>query len=191
MKNWDESYNYTYNEIVKMLERFENSDDTTFGISTEHTSADNIVDIINWCKTKGYWVVENPYCESIRVAKKPKMTPQSITQWTEAIKTNSDLHGLNSKPRNEMDFINILNKDISNIHYEFDNTAQPNKIYYTGTDGKPEGVPAKLAEILYQVLDMAAHYDIDLQKALRLVYSYNLKQPYLYNPKFKRNTKGE
>lgn len=33
---------------------------------------------------------------------------------------------------------------------------------YYGDDGKPEGIPSELADVILRILDMCAHYRIDI-----------------------------
>jgi NTP pyrophosphatase (non-canonical NTP hydrolase) len=46
-----------------------------------------------------------------------------------------------------------------------------------GLDGKPEGFPIELADIIIRVCDMAQYMNIDLEEAIRLKAEYNEKRP--------------
>jgi len=56
------------------------------------------------------------------------------------------------------------------------------EIYY-GPDGKPEGVPVELADVLIRVFDMSGHYGIPLQDAIRQKMAYNEKRSYRHGGK--------
>lgn len=45
-------------------------------------------------------------------------------------------------------------------------------------DGKPEGVPAELADIVIRVFDMAKAYGIDLADAIEEKMAYNMTRPH-------------
>lgn len=45
-------------------------------------------------------------------------------------------------------------------------------------DGKPEGVPSELADILIRVLDMSDALNIDIESALRTKLDYNLTRTF-------------
>lgn len=42
---------------------------------------------------------------------------------------------------------------------------------------KPEGIPIKLADVIIQALDIAAHYNIDIVEALKVKIGYNKVRP--------------
>ncbi len=50
-------------------------------------------------------------------------------------------------------------------------------------DGKPEGVPSELADIVIRVVDMATYLDVDLDKAVRLKMNYNATRPHKHGRK--------
>ena len=50
-------------------------------------------------------------------------------------------------------------------------------------DGKPEGVPIELADLLIRVFDLCGFYGIDIDRALRLKMEYNTGRPYRHGGK--------
>ncbi len=50
-------------------------------------------------------------------------------------------------------------------------------------EGKPEGIPVELADIVIRVLDMTAYYGIDIENAIRLKMDYNRSRPYRHGGK--------
>lgn len=58
----------------------------------------------------------------------------------------------------------------------------PKRTYYR-EDGKPEGLPSELADILIRVGDMAETFGIDLEKAVAEKMAYNRTRPYRHGNK--------
>lgn len=54
---------------------------------------------------------------------------------------------------------------------------------YTGADGKPEGVPMELADIVIRVFSFCAGAGIDIEKALEEKQAYNRTRPYRHGGK--------
>jgi len=51
-------------------------------------------------------------------------------------------------------------------------------------NGKPEGVPSELADVVIRVADMCGLYGIDLESAIGLKMAYNSTRPKLHGKKF-------
>jgi NTP pyrophosphatase (non-canonical NTP hydrolase) len=49
--------------------------------------------------------------------------------------------------------------------------------------GKPEGVPSELADTFIRILDMAEHYGINLELAIREKHEFNKGRPYKHGGK--------
>ena len=56
--------------------------------------------------------------------------------------------------------------------------------YYREKDGKPEGVPFELADIVIRCFDMADAFGIDLEAAILEKHEFNKTRPYLHGKKF-------
>lgn len=54
---------------------------------------------------------------------------------------------------------------------------------WTREDGKPEGIPSELADIMIRVADLAGAYDIDLAKIIDQKMTYNASRPHLHGKK--------
>lgn len=71
--------------------------------------------------------------------------------------------------------------EISEAWEEYRNGKGMNEIYVI--DGKPEGVPIELADLLIRVLDTCAAYEIDIEKAIAEKMEYNLGRSYRHGGK--------
>ena len=80
---------------------------------------------------------------------------------------------------------------IANMHAELSEALEAyRKPVVTGIgsfwhtpDGKPEGVPIELADLLIRVFDLCGFYGIDIDRALRLKMEYNTGRPYRHGGK--------
>lgn len=58
------------------------------------------------------------------------------------------------------------------------------EVYYGGVDHlKPEGIPIELADVVIRVLDLAAIFDIDLEKAVLTKMAFNRGRPFRHGGK--------
>lgn len=68
--------------------------------------------------------------------------------------------------------IALMHSELSEALEEWRNGHALPEIYY-GENGKPEGVPIELADVLIRIFDTAAAYGIDLDEAVRIKMKYN------------------
>ncbi len=59
---------------------------------------------------------------------------------------------------------------------------EPGRTYYR-EDGKPEGLPSELADLLIRVADTAQTFGIDLEAAVREKMAYNETRPHRHGNK--------
>lgn len=50
-------------------------------------------------------------------------------------------------------------------------------------EGKPEGVFVELADAIIRILDLAEHYEVDLEEIIELKMTYNESRPYRHGNK--------
>ncbi len=66
---------------------------------------------------------------------------------------------------------------------EFRDGREPTEIYFR-IDGKPEGVPIELADVMIWCMDMADYYGIDLESAILTKMEFNRTRPYKHGKEF-------
>ena len=61
--------------------------------------------------------------------------------------------------------------EVSEAWEEHRNGKLMSEVYYK--DGKPEGIPIELADLIIRVLDTCSAYNIDIEKAIGIKHEYN------------------
>ena len=59
---------------------------------------------------------------------------------------------------------------------------EPKRTYYR-PDGKPEGLPSELADLIIRICDTAETFGIDLERAVEEKMTYNVTRPYRHGGK--------
>ena len=77
----------------------------------------------------------------------------------------------------------LIHSETSEALEEYRNGHDFTHVYYREADGKPEGIPVELADILIRLLDLAEIYGIDLADAVKEKQEFNRTRPYRHGNK--------
>ena len=121
-----------------------------------------------------------------------------IKELQKEIHENAIAHGWYEEEKSFGDFIALCHSELSEALEEFRKGKHPTESYhkckkddYCTNDqvcpwckwGKPEGIPAELADVFIRLLDMAEYYGINLEMAIREKHEFNKGRPYKHGGK--------
>lgn len=79
------------------------------------------------------------------------------------------------------DLIALIHSEVSEALEAFRESGQVRLVSFV--DGKPEGVPIELADVLIRIFDLCEDYEIDLETAYRIKTEYNKSRDYRHGGK--------
>ena len=96
-----------------------------------------------------------------------------LKELQEQVYADNKAKGFHSKAPNEYQYLALIHSEVSEAVEEVrKKDYAPTRTYYRA-DGKPEGMPAELADVLIRVLDMAEAFGIDLEASVIEKLAYN------------------
>ena len=103
----------------------------------------------------------------------------TISELQEAVHETAMDKGWYEEPRTFGDLIALCHSELSEALEAFRETGQVGWEIKpaVGMPGKPEGAGIELADCVIRILDIAAHYGLDMQKMLMLKHEFNKTRP--------------
>lgn len=108
--------------------------------------------------------------------------PKPINQLQKEIHENAIMHGWWEEEREFGTLIALCHSELSEALEEIRNGHKINETYL-GENGKLEGVPSELADVVIRIMDMSEKYGIDLQTIIEQKHEYNKSRPYKHGGK--------
>lgn len=83
--------------------------------------------------------------------------------------------------------LNLIHDELAEAHEELRNGRGMNEQYKNtspGKEGKPEGVPSELADVVIRVFDLAGEFEIDLAQVISDKLAFNATREKMHGRKF-------
>lgn len=95
-----------------------------------------------------------------------------INEVARQIHENAVDHGWWDEERGFPEVLALIHSEVSEALEEYRNGRLPTEVY-TGNNGKPEGIPIELADVIIRVLDYCGYAGIDIDAAISQKHEYN------------------
>lgn len=105
-----------------------------------------------------------------------------IKELQKEVHENAKVHGWWENPPTIGELLMLITTEVAEAFEEVRKGKEVNETYYAD-NGKMEGVPSELADIVIRVMDLCEHYGIDLEKVILEKHEFNKTRPYKHGGK--------
>lgn len=110
------------------------------------------------------------------------MKKMSIKELQKEVHQNAAAHGWWEQEREFGTLIALCHSELSEALEESRNGHALNETYL-GENGKLEGVPSELADVVIRIMDMSERYGINLEETILAKHEFNKSRPYKHGGK--------
>ena len=106
----------------------------------------------------------------------------TINEFAAEVHKNAVDHGWWEGERTFPEIVALIHSEVSEALEEYRNGREATEIYY-GDNGKPEGIPIELADVIIRIFDFCGYAGIDIDAAITQKHEYNKSRPYRHGGK--------